>query len=316
MKKLFIIPLISILVLTFCLGGAVYAQEENEELAESGMTPDSPFYFMERWGEKLSLMFTFNLERKLNKSLQYANERLAEMDALLAQNKIKAIAKADGEYQYCLTLATKYMERAQNKGIDTTETLALAATKQLGFVNGMTVGAPEDALVILTQTRERAKTCQETALQTMAQGDPEKAIQVNLMLMEQHLNRIMVQVENHESTGLAVELQEYARLGNLGEQIGEIARQQGKEVDVDQLIGQATGYHLQILAQVHQQVQEQTQLAIEDAMQICIENHERVVTELKEQNQLGQVPEEAPIPEEIPENVRQRISSGETRGNN
>lgn len=304
------------LVFTFCLGGAVYAQEEEEGLPSPGMTPDSPFHFMERWGEKLALMFTFNLESKLQKSLHYAEERLAEMDTLLAQNKVKAIIRANSEYHYCITLATKYMERAENKGIDTSETVALAATKQLSFVNSMTAGAPEDALAILTQTRERARTCQETALQTMAQGDPEKAMQVNLIIMEQHLNRIMVQVENHESTGLAEELQEYARLGNLGEQIGEIARQQGKEADVDQLIGQATGYHLQILAQVHQQVQEQTQLAIEDAMQTCIENHERVVTELKEQNQLGQVPEEAPIPKEIPVNIRQRISSGESRGNN
>ena len=145
----------------------------------------------------------------------------------------------------------------------------------------------------------------------MAQGDPEKAMQINLMLMEQHLNRIRVQVENQDSTGLEQELQEYARLGKLGEQIGEIARQQGKEADVGQMVGQATGYQLQILAQVHQQVQEEAQLAVEDAMQNCIENHERVVYQLKEQNQRGPVPEEAPIPGEIPENIRQRISTGE-----
>ena len=70
------------------------------------------------------------------------------------------------------------------------------------------------------------------------------------------------------------------------------------------------GYHLQVLAQVHQRVQEQSQQAIEDAIQNCIENHERVVTELKAQNQLGQIPEEPPIPAEISEKMKQHDSSG------
>jgi hypothetical protein len=56
------------------------------------------------------------------------------------------------------------------------------------------------------------------------------------------------------------------------------------------------------------------QQTVEDAIQNCIENHESVVIELKAQNQLGQVPEEPPIPEEISETVRQRISSGESHG--
>jgi HD superfamily phosphodiesterase len=64
---------------------------------------------------------------------------------------------------------------------------------------------------------------------------------------------------------------------------------------------------------VHQRVQEQARQAIEDTIQNRIENHERVVTALKEENQLGQVPEEPPIPEKIPDSLRQRISSGESR---
>jgi len=56
-------------------------------------------------------------------------------------------------------------------------------------------------------------------------------------------------------------------------------------------------------------VQGQSQQAVEDAIQNCIENNERVGTELKAQNQLGQVPEEPTIPDEISEKIRQRISS-------
>ena len=59
-------------------------------------------------------------------------------------------------------------------------------------------------------------------------GDPEKAIQTNIMLMERQLNRIRVQVEEQQATRLQEGLKEYERLGNLGEEISQIARQFGK----------------------------------------------------------------------------------------
>jgi len=84
----------------------------------------------------------------------------------------------------------------------------------------------------------------------------------------------------------------------------------GEETTVDQLVGQATAHHLEVLAEVRQRVQGQAQLEVDDAIQNRIQNHERVVTRLQAQNQLGEVPEETPIPEGIPENVQQRMSAG------
>lgn len=309
MKKLFIVPLICILALSFCFGGTAYAQEE-EVLPDPGITPDSPFYFADKWSKQLALMFTFKAENKVQKALQYAEERLAEVDTMITRNRVKEATEANNEYHNYLAVATQYMERAQNNGIDSSETITLAVSKHLGFVNDSIAGAPENAQMILTQTRERARTCQGTALMSLARGDPEKAIQINLMLMERQLNRINAQVERKQAAGLQEELQEYERLSHLGEEISQIARGLGKGTTVDQLVGQATAYHLQVLAQVHQRVQEQSQQAIENAIQNRIENHERVVTELKAQNKLGQVPEEPPIPAEISEKMKQSASSG------
>jgi len=50
MKKPVMALLVCILTLTFCLTGTVYAQED-EGLPEPGITPDSPFYFADRWME-------------------------------------------------------------------------------------------------------------------------------------------------------------------------------------------------------------------------------------------------------------------------
>jgi hypothetical protein len=316
MKKFIMIPIIAVLSLIFCFGGVAYAQEDEVALPDPGTTPDSPFYFMDKWGKQISLAFTFGDREKVEKALRYADERMAEIDAMMAQNKIKEATRATKEYQYCLDTAAKYMERARLKGADVSEGVALMAEKHLGYLCDNTENASEDALRLMTQTRERAMTCQETALKNMAQGDPEKAAQCNLQMMERHLNRIRVQVEEAKSEAVQARIKVYNRLRNLGEEISQIARGLGKEATVDQLVGQATGYHLQVLAEVQQRVQEQTRQAVEEAIQNYIQNYEQIVTRLQAQNQLGQVPEEAQMPGEMSGHMGQNSSpGGAQRGN-
>jgi len=310
MKKLSIGFLISIVALMFCFSGVAYAQE-GDGLPDPGITPDSPFYFMDKWAKQLILAFTFKHQAKAQKALQYAEERLAEVDAMLAKKKYKEATQARSEYQYCLAVATKSMERVKAKDTDTSEMVALAVSRHVELLNEGIANASENASMVLTQTRENARKCQETALRVMVQGDPEKAVQTKLILMERQLNRVRVMVDEQQETRLQQELQEYERLGKLDEEIAQIAGELGKGTTVDHLIGQATSSHLAILAEVHERVQEQSWQVVEEAMRVCVEKHERGVAELSEQNRLGQIPEEPPIPEEVSENVRQRISSGE-----
>jgi len=310
MKKLFMVLIIAILALMFCFSGGVYAQEAEATLPDPGTTPDSPFYFMDKWGKQISLFFTFNAEDKAQKALHYADERMAEIDAMMVQNKIKEAARAANEYQNCLETATQNMEKARLKGVDVSEKVALMAEKHLGYLCDNTENAAEDARMLMTQTKERAMTCQETALKNMAQGDPEKAAHFNLQLMERHLNQIRVQSEDPEIEGLQARLEVYNRLGNLGEEISQIAKGLGKQPTVDQLVGLATAHHLEILAEVQQRVQGEAQQAVEATVQNCVQNHAQVVTRLQAQNQLGQVPAEAPIPDTMSEQMGQSGSSG------
>lgn len=309
MKKLVVVLLVNILALTLFSGGVAYAQEDPE-LPDPGITPDSPFYFADKWAKQLSLIFTFREEAKVEKALRYAEERLAEMNAMLVRNKTRAATQATNEYTNYLAITTQYMEQARKKGVDTSEDVTLAVSKHIGVLNKSIADAGENQQRIMTDARERARICHETAARTMAQGDPEKAIRTNLMLMERQLNRIRVRSEEQQATGLQEELQEFERLNNLGQEISQIAKGLGTDTTVDQLIGQATANHLSVLAEVHERVQVQAQGAVESTMQICVENHERIVTRLQERNMLGELSEKPPIPEGMAESVRNRISSG------
>ncbi|MDH5781614.1 MAG: DUF5667 domain-containing protein, partial [Dehalococcoidia bacterium] len=96
MKKLKIVPLVCVFALTFCFGGVAYGQEEAG-LPGPGITPDSPFYFADKWAKQLTLMFTFKEEAKVRKALQYAEERLAELDVMLAKNRVREATEANNE---------------------------------------------------------------------------------------------------------------------------------------------------------------------------------------------------------------------------
>ncbi|MFC1874421.1 DUF5667 domain-containing protein [Chloroflexota bacterium] len=296
MKKLFMVPITAILALTFCFGGVAYAQEAEATLPDPGTTPDSPFYFMDQWGKSISLAFTFNAQGKVEKSLRYADERMAEIDAMMAQNKIKEATHAANGYQNYVGVTNKYMEQVRLKGGDVSEKVALMAENHLGYLSDSTDNVTGDARMLMTQTRERAMTCQETALKNMAQGDPEKAAQLNLQLMERQLNRIRVQAEEARGEAVQARLEVYNRLGNLGDNISQIAKGLGEETTVDQLVGMATAHHLEVLAEVQQRVKGEAQEAIEAAIQNRVQNHEQIVTRLQVKNRLGQVPEEAPMP--------------------
>ncbi|MDZ7262299.1 MAG: DUF5667 domain-containing protein [candidate division KSB1 bacterium] len=306
------VPIIAVLVLTFCFSGVAYAQEAETTLPDPGITPDSPFYFMDRWGKQISLAFTFNAQHKVEKALRYADERMAEIDAMMARNKIREATQAANEYQNCLEIATKNMEQARLRGADVSEKVALMAERHIGYLSDSTDNTTEDARNLMTQTRERAMTCQETALRNMAQGDPEKAARLNLQLMERQLNRIRTQAEDGKGEAVRARVEAYNRLENLVQEISQIAKGLGTETTVDQLVGMATAHHLEVLAQVQERVQGRAQEAVQAAIENCIQNHERLVNRLQERNQLGNVPQELPNANMYQNRAGQQATQGAT----
>jgi hypothetical protein len=307
MKGLKLFSILCALVMIFIVPTSVFAAdtEKTETLPELGITPDSPFYFMDKWGKQIAMVFTFNAENKARKALQYADERMAEIEAMMNQSKVKEATEASNEYQYCIQSAVQQMEQAKSKGEAVAEKMALMTEKHLETANRLSDNAAQDARALMTQTREQTKTCQESALANIAQVNPEKAIQLNIQLMERQLSRIQVESENPEAADLQQRLEEFNCQRNLGAEISEIARGLGKETAVDQLVSQATAHHLEVLAQVQERVQGEAREAVGSAIQNCIQNQELLVNRLQEQNQLGPVPQEIPMQNNVQNRVEQ-----------
>jgi len=96
------------------------AQTENSSLEdveeEAGVTPDNGFMWgMERAMESVSLGFTFNKTKKAQKSLEYANERVAEAQKMAEENKSEASEKAMKNWEKNMNSVEQIRKRLQEK---------------------------------------------------------------------------------------------------------------------------------------------------------------------------------------------------------
>lgn len=94
MKKLFITTMLSILLLNPALVVAA-----DTDLPNPGITPDNPLYFFDGMFEKLTLLFTYSGEKKLELRLNYAKERLAEAKKMAEEGKEKEAEIAKNKYE-------------------------------------------------------------------------------------------------------------------------------------------------------------------------------------------------------------------------
>ena len=64
LKRFRLIFVSCFIAISLLSSGTAYAQEEEVQLPKPGLTPDSPFYFLDTWNKKLSLFLTIGAEAK------------------------------------------------------------------------------------------------------------------------------------------------------------------------------------------------------------------------------------------------------------
>ncbi len=219
MRRLSIVLAVCTLALVYCPTGAAFAQETTE-LPNPGITPDSPLYFFDELAEQIALRFTFREEARVQKALQYAEERLAEMNCMMARNNVRATIRALSGYNDRINAAVEAVETSGNQGNRIRAMVALAMAKHTVIFDDVVGEIPEEARETMTQTRERACICQQTALRLMEQEDPEAANQVKLVLRERQRNSIRVIAGEGETTSVQEGSQEATV--STGQDIGEV----------------------------------------------------------------------------------------------
>lgn len=311
MKK--ILLLTASLVLALSLGAGAFAQEA--ELPDPGLTPDSPFYFLEIITEGIGTFFTFGDLKKAERYSALASERVAEAQAVVDKGKPEAAEKALQRYEDQLNRALSRAESARVKGQSVegiSEKVAEVTGKHLEVLEGVLEKVPEAAKTAIEKAKEVSMTGQKNALRALARENPEKATEINLKAAEARLNRAKVKTEEGDTEETEKAIKEFENQHEFGEEISQIAQGLGKDITtVEQLVGKATSIHLEILAEVYEKVPEQAKETIEKAMEVSAQGHQSAVESLKAKDALDEVPEEVPVPEELPAKVKERIRKPE-----
>ncbi len=264
MKKLGILALVLALIMAFAIPTGILAAAEtaSDTLPDPGITPDSPFYFMDKWGKQISLAFTFNTESKVRKALQYAEERLAEAEAMAAQNKVRAMEKAANEYANCLAVATQSMTRAMNKGIDTSGQVADVTSQHLAYMyrhqaatNQQDGTACGDCEQIRLRMQDRAVTCQEDTVGALSSRNPEGALQLGTRLMEQATVRLQNMAGQADSEQIEEALQQCERYRAMNQQMVTDTPQQGVGTQTQQMAQECLANQEGVMEQVRNQYQ-------------------------------------------------------------
>lgn len=89
-------------------------------LPSAGLTPESPFYFLDKFGEALRQFFTFNPEGKAHLQITFATERISEIKVILETKGVEApgLEVAQSRLQAHLASAAAIVTDQKSKGKD------------------------------------------------------------------------------------------------------------------------------------------------------------------------------------------------------
>lgn len=182
----------------------VSAQEET--LPSAGITPDSPFYFLDTTFEDIITLFTFGDEAKINRYLDRANERIAEIQAMAESDNPDALQNATDRYERLLERVSSRAQRAVKKASIEERIASMTGNQQL-VLERVLQNAPEAAREGLENAIERSGTNHKQHLEDLLELDGEKAGAVAAGILKNRLRKLK---EIAEDQGIPVEeLEEY-----------------------------------------------------------------------------------------------------------
>lgn len=190
--------LAAVAVLSFVFALPVYAQDtkveteievEEIEVVDPGLVPGHPLYFLDSFGDRLSLAFTFDKEEKAKKALAIADEKLAELDVIKEKiefNEIRPDAelmkKAYARYESHMEKADDVagvLEEREDFG-EIAERIAKKRAEHRAALEEHGEVMPEELKVRVQSMIERAQVRQESILEMVENPVARARIQENV----------------------------------------------------------------------------------------------------------------------------------------
>lgn len=175
----------------------------EEELADPGLLPNHPLYFLKTLSENIGTFFTFGQINRVSRQMFLAERRLAEAELLLAQGETERAEKMMNRYQKRFARALVLLERAKEDGQNTDEAMVKIAEKTLRHqmvLSRVYNQVPEQAKEAIRQAMENSLRGHERALEAISQetteervGEILRRIEERRPVIEDKINRLQRQ---------------------------------------------------------------------------------------------------------------------------
>ncbi len=224
MTKKIYIPIFSLLLMGLVFGIVPVQAQTEAELPSAGLTPDSPFYFMERFFEGVGTFFTFGNLAKAERYANLAAERVAEVQSLADKGKPELAEKTLTKYQDQLGKSLARTEEAREKGksvAGVAEIVSQATAKHLTVLEEVLEKVPEQAKPAILRAREVSKTGQVRALESLSKEKPERAAEINIQAIQNRLGKIKSEAREGDEEGVERIMADFAVFRTSLEEMGK-----------------------------------------------------------------------------------------------
>jgi len=185
-KKLVVIVLATVLI--FTASGVVYSQEITPiptptptvteaptETEDPGILPDSPFYFLKTFWEKIQEFLTRDPVKKAEIHLRFAQRRLLETQKMCEKGKCNIAERWMNRFQEKIQIATRSAEKAQEKGRDVTalvEKFQANLERQQAVLDIVLDKVPEPAKEAILKAKENSARGLQQAIESIQKEKP------------------------------------------------------------------------------------------------------------------------------------------------
>jgi len=307
LKRMAVVVPLMIVVLA-SVAGTVYAAQDS--------LPGDTLYPVKLSTEQIRRVLTIDDSAGTELELKFAGIRLKEIEAV-ADKRPDEIGVAITGYERNLNMAIERAKHAKDSEVSASmlETVTLAISGHLSTLDGLEDSVPEPAKDAIWNAEEIAINGHVKTLRALARQKPDRAAEINLETMQGRLERAKAKSEKGAVEEAEIALKQFEELRRFGEEISEIAKDMGYDTrTVDELNARATAGQLEVLGFIYSHFPEGAKEAVEGAMRVSIEGHGQAVKGLQQQGALDDIPEEPPLPDEIPDDVKGRILKPESKG--
>jgi len=281
--------------------------------ASQSSLPGDILYPVKLGTEQLQRVITFNDAAEVELELKFANTRLEEIEAIAGKHPDKTSVAVTG-YERNLNLAITKTEQIGDSETSL-ETVALATLNHLTRLDEIEDSVPEAAREAIINSKEIAINGYIRALQNLAKENPVRATEINLEALQGRLKRAEVEAERGNGKGVEEALEQFEKLCRFSEDISSSAIMIGYDTRaIDEMNAWATAGHLETLGSIYGQVSQEIKDSVEKTMSVSVREYEKAVKGLQQQGALGNIPAVPPIPDDIPNEVKERILQPESKG--